>query len=96
VLPLMRRAHRLDEMVPNAPLERTVLVMEELNHEEIKKHIKSVLGSIPSDATLNLHPLMRLDDGFIEMVSARHPPSPPFPLGFCVSFPLPDPGLGRL
>jgi hypothetical protein len=27
VLPLMWRARRLDEMVPNAPLERTVLVM---------------------------------------------------------------------
>jgi hypothetical protein len=27
VLPLMRRAHRLDEMVPNASLEGTMLVM---------------------------------------------------------------------
>jgi hypothetical protein len=26
-LPLMRRAHRLDEIVPNAPLEETMLMM---------------------------------------------------------------------
>jgi hypothetical protein len=43
-------------MVPNAPLEGTVLVMEELDCEEIKKHIKSVLGSVPSNTALDLHP----------------------------------------
>jgi hypothetical protein len=73
VLPLMWRAHQLDEMVPNAPLEGTMLMMEELDHEEIKKRIKSVLESVPSDATLDLHPLMHPDDSFIEMVSALHP-----------------------
>jgi hypothetical protein len=40
VLPLMWRARRLDKMVPNAPLEGTMLVMGELDHEEIKKCIK--------------------------------------------------------
>jgi hypothetical protein len=40
VLPLMRWARRLDKMVPNAPLEGTVLVTGELDHEEIKKHVK--------------------------------------------------------
>jgi hypothetical protein len=39
-------------MVPNAPLEGTVLVTEELDHEEIKNHIKSALRSVPSDATV--------------------------------------------
>jgi hypothetical protein len=77
VLPLMRRARWLDEMVPNAPLKGTALVMEELNREEIK-HIKSALGSIPSNATLDLYPLMHPDDGFIEIMSA---PTPLF-LGF--------------
>jgi hypothetical protein len=82
VLPLMRRVHRLDKMVPNAPLEGTVLVTRELDCEEIKKRIKSVLGSVPSDAVLNVHLSMRPDDDFIEMVSAPHSSSPPFSLGF--------------
>jgi hypothetical protein len=73
VLPLMQRARRLDEMVPDAPLEGTVLMMEDLNRDEIKKRVKLVLGSIPSDATLDLHSPMRPDDDFIEMVSALHP-----------------------
>jgi hypothetical protein len=47
----MRWVRRLDEMVPDAPLEETVLVMEELDHEEIKKRIKLVLRGAPSDAT---------------------------------------------
>jgi hypothetical protein len=84
VLPLMRRARRLDEMVPNAPLEGTVLVMGELDREEVKKRIQSALGSVPSDAVLDVHPLMCPDDGFIEMVSAPHSFSPPFFLGFFV------------
>jgi hypothetical protein len=37
VLPLIRWAHQLDEMVPNASLDETVLVTGELDHEEIKK-----------------------------------------------------------
>jgi hypothetical protein len=40
VLRLMRRARHLDKMVPNAPLEGTVLMTGELDHEEIKKHVK--------------------------------------------------------
>jgi hypothetical protein len=36
-------------MVPNAPLEGTVLVMKELDQEEIKMHIKSALKSVPPD-----------------------------------------------
>jgi hypothetical protein len=78
VLPLMWWARQLDEMVLNTPLEGTMLMMEELDHEEIKKHIKSVLGNVSFDATLNLHQPMCPDDGFIEMVSAP----PLFPLGF--------------
>jgi hypothetical protein len=39
VLPLMWRARCLDEMVPNAPLEGTVLVTGELDHEEIRKRM---------------------------------------------------------
>jgi hypothetical protein len=70
----------LDEMVLNAPLERTVLMIEELDREEIKKRIKSTLGSIPSNDTLDLHPPMHPNDGFIKMVSAPHPPSSPFSL----------------
>jgi hypothetical protein len=69
VLPLMRRARHLDEMVPNAPLEGTMLVMGGLDQEEIKRRIKSVLGIVPPDAVLNVHPPMRPDDDFIEMVS---------------------------
>jgi hypothetical protein len=84
VLSLMRRARRLDEMVPNAPLEGTMLMTGELDREEIKKHIKSMLGSIPSNAALNVHPPMHPDDGFIEMVSAPHSSPPPFSLGFFV------------
>jgi hypothetical protein len=85
-------------MVPNAPLEETVLVTGELDCDEIKKRIKSALESIPSDATLDVHPPMRPNDGFIEMVSAPPPlfPSSFFPWLFCVPFPLPDPRLGRL
>jgi hypothetical protein len=83
-------------MVPNAPLEGTVLVTEELDHKEIKNHIKSALRSVPSDATLDLHPPMRPDDGFVEMVSAPTLPLPFFPWPFCVSFPSPDLGLRRL
>jgi hypothetical protein len=40
VLPLMRRAGRLDKMVPNAPLEGTMLMTGRLDQEEIKKCIK--------------------------------------------------------
>jgi hypothetical protein len=79
VLPLMRQARRLDEMVLNAPLKGTVLMMEELDREEIKR-IKSALGSVPSDAALDLYPLMHPDDSFIEIVST--PTLPTFPLGF--------------
>jgi hypothetical protein len=78
VLPLMRRARQLDEMVPNAPLKGTVLMMGELDHEEIKKRIKSVLGSVPFDAALDVHPPMHPNDGFIEMVSAPYSSPPPF------------------
>jgi hypothetical protein len=85
VLLLMRWARRLDKMVPNAPLEGTMLVTGELDREEIKKHIKSVLRNVPSDAALDIHPPMRPDDGFIEMVSAPHSSPPPFFLGFFVS-----------
>jgi hypothetical protein len=81
VLSLMRWARQLDEMVPNASLDGTMLVTGELDREEIKKCIKSVLRSIPSDAALVLHPPMHPDDGFIEMVSACHP-LPPLSLGF--------------
>jgi hypothetical protein len=95
VLPLMRWAHRLDEMVPNAPLEGTMLVMGELDREEIKKHIKSALGSVPPDVALDVHPPMHPDDGFVEMVSAPTLPLPTFPLASLCSF-LPDPGLRRL
>jgi hypothetical protein len=82
VLPLMRWACRLDEMVPNASLDGTVLVTGELDREEIKKCIKSVLRSIPSDVALILHPPMRPDDDLIEMVSTRHPAPPPLFLAF--------------
>jgi hypothetical protein len=81
VLPLVRRACRLDEMVPNTPLEGTMLMMGELDHEEIKKHIKSALGSVSSDAILDAHPPMRPNDDFIEMVSAPYSSSPPLSLG---------------
>jgi H+/Cl- antiporter ClcA len=66
-------------MVSNAPLKGTVLMMEELDREEIKR-IKSALRSVPFDAALDLYPLMHPDDGFIEIVSTPTPP--PFPLGF--------------
>jgi hypothetical protein len=77
VLPLMRRARRLDEMVPNVPLEGTMLMMGRLDREEIKKRIKLALESAPPDAVLDAHPPMRPDDDFIEMVSALHSCSPP-------------------
>jgi truncated hemoglobin YjbI len=85
VLSLMRQARLLDEMVPNAPLKETVLMMEGLDREKIKKRIKSVLGSVPLDTALYLHPPMRPDDGFIEMVSTPHSSTPSFslrPFGF--------------
>jgi hypothetical protein len=63
-------------MVPNAPLEGTVLVTGGLDQEEIKRCIKSALGSVPPDAALDFHPPMRPDDDFIEMVSVLHSPSP--------------------
>jgi hypothetical protein len=87
MLPLMRRACHLDEMVPNAPLEGTVLMMGELDHEEIKKDIKSALGSVLFDAVLNAHPPMCPNYDFIKMVSAPHSSSPPsFPCPLCVPF----------
>jgi hypothetical protein len=72
-------------MVPNAPLEGTVLMTGEFDHEEIKKRIKLALESVPSDAVLDVHPPMRPNDDFIEMVSAPHSSSPPpflWPLAF--------------
>jgi hypothetical protein len=45
-------------------------MMGRLDWEEIKKHIKSALESVPSDAILDAHPPMHPDDDFIEMVSA--------------------------
>jgi hypothetical protein len=94
VLPLMWRARCLDEMVPNAPLEGTVLVTGELDHEEIRKRIKLVLRSVPSNAILVAHPPMRPNDDFIEMVCAPHSSSPPpFPWPLCVPFCLTR-GLG--
>jgi hypothetical protein len=87
VLPLMRQACHLGEMVPNAPLEGTVLVTGEFDREEIKKRIKLALESVPSDTVLDVHPLMRPNDNFIEMVSAPHSSSPPpFLLPLCVPF----------
>jgi hypothetical protein len=89
VLPLIRQACCLGEMVPNVALERIVLMMGELDHEDIKKHIKSVLRSVPFDAILDTHPLMHLDDDFIEMVSTPHSSSPPpFPYPLCIPFRL--------
>jgi hypothetical protein len=69
--------------VPHTPLEGIVLVTRELDHEEIKKRIKSVLKSVPFDAVLDVHPLMRPDGDFIEMISGPHS-SPPLFLGFFV------------
>jgi hypothetical protein len=94
VLPLMRRARRLDEMVPNAPLKGTMLVMGELDREEIKKGIKSTLGSVPPDAALDLHPPMHPNDNFVKMVSTPTLSLLLFPLAFYVFFPSPYPGLG--
>jgi hypothetical protein len=82
-------------MVLNVPLEGTMLVMEELDHEEIKKRIKSALKSVPFDVILDVHPLMRPDDSFIEMVSATTLSLLPFPLVSLCSF-LPNLGLERL
>jgi hypothetical protein len=76
VLLLMRRARHLDEMVPNAPLKGTVLMMGELDREEIKRRIKSTLGSIRPDVVLGTYPPMHPDDDFIEMVSILHSSSP--------------------
>jgi hypothetical protein len=70
VLPQMRRARLLDEIVPNAPLEGTVLMTGGLDHEEIKKRLKSMLGSVPSNVVLDAHSSLCLHDDFIEMVSA--------------------------
>jgi hypothetical protein len=56
--------------------------MGELDREEIKKRIKSALGSVPSDTVLDAHPPMRPNDDFIKMVSAPHLSSPPVPLAF--------------
>jgi hypothetical protein len=81
VLPQMRQACHLGEMVLNAPLEGIVLVTGELDREEIKKHIKLALGSVPFDAVLDVHLPMRPDDDFIEMVSAPHSSSPPLSFG---------------
>jgi hypothetical protein len=61
-------------------------VIWELDHEEIKKHIKSTLGSVPSDAVLDVHPPMHPDDEFIKMVSTPPFFSSPFPWPLCVSF----------
>jgi hypothetical protein len=96
VLPLMQRTRHLNEMVPNAPLEGTVLMMGKLDCEEIKKRIKSALESVPFDAVLDAHPPMCPDDDFIKMVSPPHSSSPPlFPWPLLCSF-LPHPGLRRL
>lgn len=79
VLPLMRRVRRLDEMVPGASLEGTVLVAGELNCEDIKKRVRLALGSVPPDAFLDQHSPMRPDPDFIGMVSALLPSHPSFP-----------------
>jgi hypothetical protein len=71
-------------------------MMGKLDHEEIKKHIKSALGSVPFDAVLDAHPLMCPNDDFIKMASPPHSSSPPlFPWPLLCSF-LPHPGLGKL
>jgi hypothetical protein len=75
-------------MVLGAPIDGAVLSSEQLTHEEIKKHIKAGLESVPNDAALDLYPPMRPDHGFIEMVSAL---LLLVPLDF---FLLPNPGLG--
>jgi energy-coupling factor transporter ATP-binding protein EcfA2 len=51
-------------MVPNVPLEGTVLMTGGLDQEEIKRRIKSVLRSVSLDAILDVHPPMRPDDDF--------------------------------
>jgi hypothetical protein len=61
-------------MVPNAPLEGTVLVTGGLDREEIKRRIKSVLGIVPTKAVLDVRLPMRPNDDFIEMVSVPHSP----------------------
>jgi hypothetical protein len=83
VLPLMWWARHLDKMVPNTPLKGTMLLTGELDHEEIKKHIKLVLDSVPTDTALDVHPTMHPNDGFIEIVSPLFLSSP-FPWLLCV------------
>jgi hypothetical protein len=60
-------------MVPGASLGGTVLVTAELDHAEIKRHVRAALGIVSDDDVLDLHPAMRPDDGFIEMVSVLVP-----------------------
>jgi hypothetical protein len=51
VLPLMRRVRCLDKMVPNAPLEGTVLVTRGLDREEIKRRLGLSLPMSSSTST---------------------------------------------
>jgi hypothetical protein len=57
-------------MVPGVSLEGTVLVAMPLDHAEVKKRIKSTLGSTIMDAKLDIHPPMRPDHNTIDLV--RH------------------------
>jgi hypothetical protein len=59
------------------------LLTGELDREEIKKHIKLVLESVPTDTALDVHLPMHPNDGFIEMVSPLFLSSP-FPWLLCV------------
>jgi hypothetical protein len=79
VLPLMQRARRLDEMVPNMPLEGTMLMIGGLIGRR-SRGTSSRRSGVSPDAILDAHPPMRPDDDFVKMVSALHSSSPrPFP-----------------
>jgi hypothetical protein len=70
VLPLMRQEWCLFDMVPGASPEGMVLVAASLDRTEVKKHIKSALGIMITNAELDIHPPMHLDYNAVDLV--RH------------------------
>lgn len=78
---MMARALPLYEMMPDAPLDGMVLVHEALRDSEVTQCIKDMTMEVNLEFMFLIlgYPTMRLDVGFIELVSSLlfSPPNRP-------------------
>jgi hypothetical protein len=82
VAPLMARALSLYEMMPNAPLDGTMLTHEMLHDTKVAQRIKdaTMVDDLDFMFLISGHLTMRLDTGFFDLVSSFFGFLPPLTL----------------